>query len=231
MYHPIAEELSAFMGMPTKGFFDGGDTSFVTPPPSAATHGVPTEAPTSPTGPVPIEEGTHTGKVGEATVIPAETPVSEKKITPLAAIQTEATPVTPLVISTSDSFAALSQAIKDGSSLVMTPSSIPSSTTCGPDADLSSEGSEDILEDPEDEPVLKKRISDSDKEEGAAPKTEFMGMCFLLPLLPFFFFFAKFHLALFVCICVTLLLWSLSLFVCPFLCLQRPLKGSELQQT
>ena len=177
------------MGMPTKGFFDGADTSFVTPPPSAATHGVPTEPPTSPTGPVPIEEGTHTGKVGEATVIPAETPVSEKKITPLAAIQTEATPVTPLVISTSDSFAALSQAIKDGSSLVMTPSSIPSSTTCGPDADLSSEGSEDILEDPEDEPVLKKRISDSDKEEGAAPKTEFMGMCFLLPLLPSFFFF------------------------------------------
>uniref|UniRef100_A0A7N2ME85 USP domain-containing protein n=1 Tax=Quercus lobata TaxID=97700 RepID=A0A7N2ME85_QUELO len=175
VYHPTVEELSASMGMPTEGFFDGVGTSFVTPPPSAATHGVPAEAPTSPTGSVPIEEGTHTGKVGEATVIPAETPLSKKKITPPAAVQTDATPpVTPLVISTSDPFAALSHAVKDGSSLVVTPSSIPSFATCGPDADLSFEGSEDILEDPEDEPVLKKRISDSDEEEGAAPETEFM---------------------------------------------------------
>ena len=52
--------------------------------------------------------------------------------------------------------------MKDGSSLVVTPSSIPSLATCGPDVDLSSEGSEDILEDLEDEPVLKKRIYDFD---------------------------------------------------------------------
>ena len=57
--------------------------------------------------------------------------------------------------------------MKDGSSLVVTPSSIPSSAIRGPDVDLSSEESEDILEDLEDEPVLKKRISDSDEEESA----------------------------------------------------------------
>ena len=68
--------------------------------------------------------------------------------------------------------------MKDGSSLILTPSSIPSSTMCGPDADLSSEESKDILEDPKDESVLKKRISDSDEEESTSPKTEFVGTCF-----------------------------------------------------
>ena len=73
--------------------------------------------------------------------------------------------------------------MKDGSSLVVTPSSIPSLATCGPDVDLSSEGSEDILEDSDDEPVLKKRISNSDDKESAPPETEFMGMClFSFPL-------------------------------------------------
>ena len=38
-------------------------------------------------------------------------------------------PTTSFVISTSDPFVALSQAMKDGSSLVVTPSSIPSSAT------------------------------------------------------------------------------------------------------
>ena len=38
--------------------------------------------------------------------------------------------------------------LKDGSSLVLTPSSFPSSATQGPDADLSSnKGSEEVLED------------------------------------------------------------------------------------
>ena len=77
--------------------------------------------------------------------------------TPAATVQTEAaSPITPFVISTSDPFAVLSQAVKDGSSLVVTPSSIPSSATRGPDVDLSSEGSKDILEDLDDEPVSKK---------------------------------------------------------------------------
>ena len=75
--------------------------------------------------------------------------------------------------------------MKDGSSLVVTHSSIPISATRGPDADLSFEESEDILEDPDDEPILGRRISKSDEEEGASPET-FMGMCFL-PSLPFFF--------------------------------------------
>ena len=78
--------------------------------------------------------------------------------------------------------------MKDGSSLVVTPSSIPSSATRGPDVDLSSEGSEDILKDPDDEPVSKKRISDSDEEENVPPEAEFMGMC-LSPFLFSFFFF------------------------------------------
>ena len=76
--------------------------------------------------------------------------------TPTATVQTEAaSPITPLVISTSDPFAVLSQAVKVGSSPVVTPSSIPNSATCGPDVDLSSGGSKDVLEDLDDEPVLK----------------------------------------------------------------------------
>ena len=75
--------------------------------------------------------------------------------------------------------------MKDGPSLVVTHSSIPNSATRGPDVDLSSEGSEDILEDPDDEPVSKKRIFDSDKEENVPPEAKFMGMC----LSPFLFLF------------------------------------------
>ena len=65
--------------------------------------------------------------------------------------------------------------MKDGSSLVVTPSSIPSSTTCGPDADLSSERFEEVLEDSDDEPTMKKRISNSDEEEGDDHEAEAMG--------------------------------------------------------
>ena len=91
----------------------------------------------------------------------------------------------PLVISTDDPFTTLSQAVKDGSSLVVTPSSIPISATRGPDVALSSKEFEDILEDPEDEPVLGRRISESEEEE-------FMGMCYLFSLFLFFFFFSFF---------------------------------------
>ena len=110
-----------------EGFFDGADVTFATPTPSTAAHGVPAEALTLPSEPVPREEGTHTEKVSKTTLIPARTPISPEGVIPAAA-QTEATsPVLPLIISTSDPFAALSQAVKDGSSLVITPSSIPSS--------------------------------------------------------------------------------------------------------
>ena len=78
--------------------------------------------------------------------------------------------------------------MKDGSSLVVTPSSIPSSATRGPDAGLSSEEFEDILEDPEDEPILKKRIFYSDEEESDPLKIKFMGMCFFVSFLPFSFY-------------------------------------------
>ena len=55
--------------------------------------------------------------------------------------------------------------MKDGSSMVVTPSSIPSSTTRGLHVDLSSdEGSDEVFEDSEDEPIVKTRVSDSDKD-------------------------------------------------------------------
>ena len=45
---------------------------------------------------------------------------------------------------------------------MVTPSSIPSSATYGPCADLSSdEGSNEVLENSKDDPVMKKRVSDS----------------------------------------------------------------------
>ena len=137
------------MGTPMESFF--GEAEFATPATSTATHGVPIETFTSPTEPVPIDEGTHTGEVSEVTTPPAETPSIQRGATPPATTQIETTPVTPLVISIDDPFAALSQAVKDGSSLVVTPSSIPISATRGPDADLSSEEFEDILKDPDDE--------------------------------------------------------------------------------
>ena len=84
--------------------------------------------------------------------------------------------------------------MKDGSFLVVTPSSIPSSATSGPDVDLSSKESEDILKDPEDEPVLKKRIFYSDEEENAPLKTEFMGICFFVSFLPFIYIYMYMYL-------------------------------------
>ena len=59
--------------------------------------------------------------------------------------------------------------------MVVTPSSIPSSATRGPDADLSSERFKEVLEDSDDEPTMKKRISNSDEEEGDDHEAEAMG--------------------------------------------------------
>lgn len=69
--------------------------------------------------------------------------------------------------------------MKDGSFMVVTPSSIPSSTTRGIDAYLSSdEGSKKVLEDFKDEPVIKTRVSDSDKDsDSGEQKVEAIGMC------------------------------------------------------
>ena len=81
--------------------------------------------------------------------------------------------------------------MKKGSSLVVSPSSIPSSATRGPDVDLSSKRSKDILEDPNDEPTLKKRVSDPKEEENVKHEAKFMGMYLFILLsflLPLFFF-------------------------------------------
>ena len=175
------------MGAPIGGFFDGADVVFATPASFAAAPRVLAETTTLPTKSVPIDQGTHTGKISEAIPIPAETLTPQEVATPPATVQTKvASPVTPFVISTSEPFAVLSQAVKDGSSLLATPSSNPSSATYGPDADLSFEGSKDILEDSDDEPVLKKMISESDDEESVPLEAEFMGMC-LSPFLLFYF--------------------------------------------
>ena len=194
------------MGVPMEGFFDGADVVFVTPAPSTAAHKAPAKTPTPSAELVPRED-THIEGVGETTPLSVETPTPPEGAIPPIAIQTKTAPsVLPLVISTNDPFAAISQAAKGSASLVVTPSSIPGSATHGLDMDLSSEGSDDILEDPDDAPILKKRISDSDEEESASPEPDFKGMYL------FFFFFT----------CVS--------FVHLSPCLQRLLRGQESQQ-
>ena len=109
--------------------------------------------------------------------------------------------------------------MKDGSSLVVTPSSILSSATRGPDADFSSEGSKDILEELNDELTMKKRISDSEEEEIAEHEAEFMGMCIFILLsflLPLFFFFFCHLLFIHMYLCHPFAAVSLY-FACPFL--------------
>ena len=214
--------------------------SFATPSSSTTAPRVPAVATTLPTEPVSIDEGTHTGEVNEATLVPAKTLTPREVATPPTIVQTEAaSPVTLPIISINDPFAVLSQAVKDGSSLVVTPSSIPSSTTHGPDVDLSFKGSKDILEDPDDEPVSKKRISDSDEEENVLPEAEFMGMCLCSFLFFFFFFFLGFcqvhsspfcHLLPYTYVLAfPLLLQSPFICVPTSLLLQRLLRGQESQ--
>ena len=97
------------MGAPIEGFFYRANVVFATPAPSVAAPGVLVEALTLPTKSVPIDEGTHIGKVSEATPVLVETLSPQEVTTPPTTVQTEAaSPTTPLVISTSDPFAALS---------------------------------------------------------------------------------------------------------------------------
>ena len=59
---------------------------------------------------------------------------------------------------------------------MVTSSSIPSFATRGPDADLSSDkGSEEVLEDSKDKPVMRTKVSNSN--EDGKHETEAMGMC------------------------------------------------------
>ena len=91
-----------------EGFFDGVDVVFATPAPSTAAHKAPTKTPTPSAEPVP-REGTHVEGVSEATPLPAERPTPSEGAIPPTAVQTKITPsVLPLVISTSDHFAAIS---------------------------------------------------------------------------------------------------------------------------
>ena len=137
--------------------------------------GVFVETPIPSTKPVPVDEDTHTKRVSEPTSIPAETLTPQKGVASLISSHPEIeSPATPLVISMNDPFTALSQAVKDGLSLVVTL-----------DADLSSKDSKEVLEHSDDEPTMTKRVSNSDKEEeGGDHETETMGTC-LLYLLSF----------------------------------------------
>ena len=158
------------MGTPMKGFFDRADMVFevTTPATPAATQGISAEAPIPSTEVVPIDEGTYTERVNKTAPFPTETLTPQEVVIPPVVAQTEVTySAAPLVSSTSDPFAALSQAMKDGSSLVVTPYSILSSATRGLDVDLSFKGFEDVLEDPNDKPKMKKRVSNFEKEESA----------------------------------------------------------------
>ena len=187
------------MGVPMEGFFDGAEAVLSTPAPPAA-HKAPAKTPTPSAEPVP-REGTHVEGVGETTPLPAERFAPSEGATPFAIVQTKTTPpILPLVISSSDPFADISQAAKGSASLVVTPSSIPGSATRGPDLDLSSEGSADIFEDPDDVPVLKRTISDSDEEGSASSGPDLMGMYLPSSSSPSFFVFAlRLHTHLFAC--------------------------------
>ena len=108
------------MGVPMEGFFDGAKAVLATPAPPAA-HKTPAKTPTPSAEPV-SREGTHVEGVGETTLLPAERPTPSEGAIPHAAVQAKTTsPVLPLVISTSDPFAAISQAAKGSASLVVTP--------------------------------------------------------------------------------------------------------------
>ena len=71
----MAKELSASMGTPIEGFFDGAGVVFeaatLTPPVTA--QGVPTEPSIPSTKLVPIGKGTYMEEISETTSIPVET--------------------------------------------------------------------------------------------------------------------------------------------------------------
>ena len=161
---------------------------------TATTQGVPVEAPNPPSELVSTEKSTQAKGVviGESTPISTEISTPQKRVIYMGASQTESiSPATPLpVISASDPFVALSQAIKDGSSLVVTLSCIPNSATREPDVDLSSnEGSEEVLEDSDDKPVMRTQVSDSDETNDDEQRVEAISMYPLLLLCLLFLLF------------------------------------------
>ena len=150
------------MGTPIEGFFDGVDGVDIVAETMASTfataQGVSVEVLIPSPKPNPIEESAQTERVGKSIPIPFEIPTPQKGVTLADASQIgSASPATPVIFA-NDPFASLSQVVKNGFSQVVTPSSIPSSAIRWLDADLSShEGSEKVLEDSEDRPIMKKR--------------------------------------------------------------------------
>ena len=97
------------IGVPMEDFFDRADVAFATPAPSIAAHKVPAKTPTLSTELVPREKGTHIEGIGETTLLSTERPAPPKRAISPTAVQTKtASSILPLVISTSDPFAALS---------------------------------------------------------------------------------------------------------------------------
>ena len=95
-----------------EGFFDRAEAVLATLAPSTAAHKTPAKTPTPSTEPVP-RKGTHVEGVGETTPLSAERPTPSEGAIPPVTVQTKVTSsVLPLVISTSDPFAAISQAAK-----------------------------------------------------------------------------------------------------------------------
>ena len=104
-------EFSTFVGTPMGGFFDGTIVVFeaATPTPQAVAQGAPVKASIPSIEPVPIGEGTYMEGISETAPILVETLTPQEGAIPPTIVQTEvASPVTPLIISTSDPFAALS---------------------------------------------------------------------------------------------------------------------------
>ena len=87
IYHPTAEEISASMGVPMEGLFDGAEVVLSTPAPPAV-HKAPAKTPIPSTEPVP-REGTHVEGVGETTPLPAERFVPSEGAIPSAVVQTK----------------------------------------------------------------------------------------------------------------------------------------------
>ena len=96
------------MGVPMEGFFDGAETVLAMPAPSTTAHKALAKTPTPSAEPIP-REGTQVEGVGETTPLPTERPTPSEGAIPPATVQPKITPsVLPLVISTSDPFAAIS---------------------------------------------------------------------------------------------------------------------------
>ena len=134
VYHPTSEEAPTTTSAPMEGFFDRVNVmaEAMASASVATTQGAPAETLVLPSEPIPTEESTQAERTlsGESAPISAETPTPQKEVTPTGTSQTESTsPATPPIISASDPFIALSQVVKDGSSLVVTLSFIPSSAT------------------------------------------------------------------------------------------------------